>query len=129
MPAFVARVEAAEKAAALAVELRANPKDVKARNRMLKLQLIELDDPVRAARYVDAAVEEGFKTNIPLAIEPLERLSEEAALQLAEWYVGLVARAGTGGKELMATRACKCYTRFFELHPELKKPMYLGRFQ
>jgi len=123
MPAFVARARSAEEAAALAVELRANPKDAKGRDRMLALQLIELDDPVRAARYLDVGDEEGFKTNIPLAVEPLEKLSEDTTLQLAEWYVGLAGRAGTGGRELMAARARRYYTRFFELHADRTDPL------
>ena len=55
---------------------------------------------------------------VPLAAEPLSRLSGDAALKLAEWYVGLMREAGVGGGELMASRARACYLRFFEVHKE-----------
>jgi hypothetical protein len=115
-PAFEARVKSAVEAASLAGRLRENPQDAAARGQMLTLQLLELDQPAEAARYLDAAMEEGLKTNVPLACQPAEKLSEESALKLAEWYVGLVDKAGVGGKELMNARARVCYGRFYEFH-------------
>jgi ABC-type phosphate transport system substrate-binding protein len=115
-PAFEARVKSAAEAASLAGRLREKPQDVAARGRMLTFQLLELDQPAEAARYLDAATDEGLKTNVPLACQPAEKLSEESALKLAEWYVGLVDKAGVGGKELMSARARVCYGRFYEFH-------------
>ena len=118
LPAFTARVESVQEAKALAARLHENPQDVEARRRMLMLHLVELDDPAEASKYLDAASDEATKTNLPLAAEPLEKLPEEAALKLAEWYIGLVGKAGVGGKELMTARARACYVRFFALHKD-----------
>ena len=83
-PAFIARVESVQEARELGVKLRANPQDVASRSRMLLLQLIELDNPAEAVRFLGAAADEAVRTNAPLAAEPLEKVSEEAALKLAE---------------------------------------------
>lgn len=118
LPAYEARVESLREAGKLADVLRANPQDRSARDRMLVIQLVELDNPAEAAKYLDATADEAVKTNLPLATEPADELSEEAALKLAEWYVGLAGKAGIGGKELMSARALACYLRFFELHKD-----------
>jgi len=116
LPAYEARVESLREAGKLADALRANPQNRSARARMLVIQLVELDNPAEAAKYLDVTADEAVKTNLPLATEPVEELSEEAALKLAEWYVSLAGKAGAGGKDLMNTRARACYLRFFELH-------------
>jgi len=117
LPAYEARIESLRKAGKLADALRANPQDRSARDRMLVIQLVELDNPA-AAKYLNATADEAVKTNLPLATEPVDELSEDAALKLAEWYVGLAGKAGIGGTELMNARARACYLRFFEIHKE-----------
>lgn len=117
-PAFEARRQSLSEAASLAGRLRSDPRDIEARMKLFWAQLVELDNPTEAAKYIDVVTAEEFKTYVPLASESAEKLSEEAALKLAEWYVGLVDKAGAGGKELMNTRAKDCYLRFFELHKD-----------
>ena len=118
MPAFTARAQSIQQAEALAVKLRLNSRDVDVRRRMLMIQLIELDQPAEAMKYLDAATDEEMKTNILLAVEPLKKLSAEAAVKLAEWYVALTGKGGVGGEELMAARARACYLYFFTLHKD-----------
>jgi len=84
---------------------------------------MELDHPAEAAQLLKPNDEEELKTNIPLAAEPGENLSEESALRLAEWYVGLVGRAEAGGRELMVARAKNCYRRFFSLHADREEAL------
>ncbi|MCP4379245.1 MAG: leucine-rich repeat domain-containing protein, partial [bacterium] len=118
MPAFAARVQSEREAGALADTLSTSPRDAKARRRMLRVQLVELDRPLEAVKYIDAAEDEATKTNTRLAIESLDRLSEEATLQLAEWYGELANQAGPGGKELMVARSRVCYKQFFKRHKD-----------
>lgn len=122
MAGFAARSDAIREAESLDAKLRAAPDDPVLRQRMLRLQLMELDNPTAAMRYLDAADSEAMKTNIPLAAAPLSDATAEAALRLAEWYAGLVGQAGVGGRELMEARARACYERFFTLH----KPSHDG---
>jgi hypothetical protein len=116
LPAFAGRVESLQAIIPLTASLRANPRSSETRRQLLWLYLVELDDPAEALNYMDAAGEEAIKTNLPLAFEPLENLSKEAVLRLAEWYASLMERANPGGRELMAGRAKAYYQRFFELH-------------
>jgi len=116
--AFEARRESLRQKPELLKRLAGNPQDDEARMRLFWLELVELDDPAEAAKYIDAVQTEEFKTNVPLAVEPVEKMLEDASLSLAEWYVGLVDKAGVGGKELMGRRARSCYDRFFELHKD-----------
>jgi ABC-type phosphate transport system substrate-binding protein len=120
MPAFAARSETTKQLATLESQLRADPQDAKLRRKLLDLHLLELDDPAEAAKFLDAAGagEEALKTNIPLAASALDKLSEDAALMLAEWYTGLIDKAGPGGKELLAGHARNCYLRFFAMHKD-----------
>ncbi|MDD4890558.1 MAG: hypothetical protein PHU85_11595 [Phycisphaerae bacterium] len=118
MPAFVARRDSLRGLATLLADLQDKPQDVALRTRTIQACLVELDDPAEAARHLDAAVEETYKTNIPLAAGPAEKLSEDAALTLGEWYAGLEDKAGVGGKELMTARARGYYARFFTLHKD-----------
>jgi ABC-type phosphate transport system substrate-binding protein len=91
-------------------------KDPESRRKLLMLLLVELDEPAEAVKFLDAATDDTMKTNLPLAARPVAKLSEESALSLAEWYVGLANKAGVGGEELMLARARSSYRRFFALH-------------
>ena len=116
----VGRVDLARKAWALAEWLHYDPKDAEARATLRMLHLVELDDPAEAVKFLDAGADETTKANLPLAIQPVETLSEESALNLAEWYAGLAAKADTAGKELMVAHARGCYLRFFAVHKNRK---------
>ncbi len=118
--AFDARAKSQGEAASLMARLRDDPKNVDARMRIFWTHLVELDNPVEATKFIGVVEDEEFKTYVPLASEPLDKLTEDSVLKLAEWYVGLVVKAGPGGKELMNCRARKYYTRFFELHKDRK---------
>jgi hypothetical protein len=116
LSAFKARAKSMEDVQALASRFEREPEDDELRRRLMHLYLAEVDDVNAAARLVRAVDTEEMKTNIPLAVEPVENLSEVAALRLAEWYVGMMERADVGGRELMAERAKKYYYRFASLH-------------
>jgi len=117
--AFDARTKSVKRLATMESQLREDPRDPTLRRNLLDLHLLELDNPTAAAKFLDAAdsSEESLKTNIPLAVTAVEKLSEDSALKLAEWYGDLIDQAGPGGKEMLTARAQACYRRFFELHP------------
>lgn len=116
LPAFVARAESLRQAETLTARLRTDPRDATARRQMLRLQLLELDNPAAALDYVDVAPDEATRTNLPITAEPVGELSEDAALKLAEWYVGLAGQASPGGRPLLRGRAKAYYIRFFDVH-------------
>ena len=118
LPAFTARRDILKEVDRVTAQWRENPQSPVYRGWMLKTYLLELDNPAEAAKFVDAGSPETIKTNLPLATEPVDKLSEDSALLLAEWYAGMVGNADAGGKELIATRARGYYARFFAQHKD-----------
>ncbi len=118
LPAFKARVKSVRRARELAARLENDPENNEVRRELLKTYLVELDDPAGAEQLIRPADEEELKTNVPVAVQPAESLSRDAALRLAEWYVKLADEAGRGGRELMIARAMEYYSRFYSLHPD-----------
>lgn len=116
MPAFERRVKAVAERADLAALLRKRPEIRSTRKRMLKLLLLELDNPGNAADFLDPSSPESFKVHLPLAAKDPKELEVEALLSLAEWYVELLPEAGKGGRELIECRARRYYRRFYREH-------------
>jgi len=123
LPAFEARAESGRRVQRLAARLRDEPENDEVRRELLMTYLVELDSPAEAERLLRPADEETLKTNVPVAMQPVQSLSKDAALRLAEWYVGLAGEAGTGGRELMVGRAMGYYKRFYSLHEERSDSM------
>jgi hypothetical protein len=88
----------------------------KMRNRMVWLQVAELNDPTGAAKHLGEGCDETFFTNIPLVNAEPETLSAEAAIKLAEWYVSLTDQVSPAGLDLMRNRAKTYYQRFLTVH-------------
>jgi phosphate transport system substrate-binding protein len=109
---FVARDESIKAIATLEDTIKDNPQDIQARGKLTMLYLTQLDEPARAARYLDSTADEKLRTNIPLATSKPNMLSKEALLKLAEWYASLADDASEGGKELMLRRSEGYYKRF-----------------
>lgn len=116
LPAFAARAAAVKEVNGWVTTAETQSLSDQTRQKLLWSYLLEMDDPVRAAKYLDAASEETLKSNLPLAQMKLSEVAEDTAFRLAEWYSALVSKAGVGGQELMARRSRGYYLRFFELH-------------
>lgn len=119
-PAFESRHESMLRAKSLASGQVNNTNDPGIRQELLMLHLVELDDPHAAVKYLDSAKTESIRTHLPLATTPLDQLTAEAALSLAEWYGQLMNQASSGGAELIAAKAKTYYTMFFDLHEDRK---------
>ncbi len=117
LPAFEARVVSVQEWERLRGQLRENPQDAELHSKVIRFCVVELNNPAEALKLVDKSTEEVLKVNLPLALQPEEKLSEESAQKLAEWYVELAGQAGLGGRELMNRQAQNYYLRFFKLHP------------
>jgi hypothetical protein len=88
VPAFLAREEASKRQDSLNAQLKDTPKDPEVCGKLLLLLALELDNPAEAVKFLDSANDEVLKTNLPLAAQPVEKLSQDVALTLAEWYAG-----------------------------------------
>jgi len=118
-----ARLKAMEQAARMAREiedlkkqLEADPKNAAARERLVRLYLIDLDDPAEAAKWVEGVEDESLRKYVPAAAKPLAEAPELACLELGEWYRGLGEEAPPAAKAAMYARAKAYYDRFLQMH-------------
>ncbi|MCX5676831.1 MAG: hypothetical protein NTX87_17715 [Planctomycetota bacterium] len=122
--ALDARLKDLEQAARLGIEvenlkkqLAANPENPAARLRLVRLLLVDLDDPAEAAKHVEGVQDAALAKYVPAAAKPLEEAPELACLELGDWYRGLAETAPPVAKPPMFARAQAYYKRFLEVHP------------
>jgi hypothetical protein len=71
--------------------LKIKPDNAKARMTIVKLYIIEMDDPARANTYLSADVDETWRTYIPLATARPFEIKPSAWRELASWYGKVLA--------------------------------------
>ena len=96
--------------------LKTNPRNHAARQTLVRLHLVNLDDPVEAATYLEGVTDETLRKYVPAAARPVEAAPELACLELGKWYQTLAETAPAGAKGPMLVRAEAYYERFLELH-------------
>jgi WD40 repeat protein/tetratricopeptide (TPR) repeat protein len=96
--------------------LKANPLDAAARPRLVRLYLVEKDNPAEAAKYLGAACDEATKTYVPLLVKDATSLADAVCLELAEWYRSLSAKASAFARPAMLRRAKGYYDVFLAKH-------------
>jgi len=104
--------------AAIQAKLDANPKDAASRTELVRLYLVEMDDPAEAAKFLDETLDEAARKYVPAAARTVEAAPEVECTELGDWYKGLAEQAVTpGSKRAMLRRAQGYYRRFLVLHP------------
>jgi hypothetical protein len=94
------------------------PQNAPLRDRLVRLYLVDLDNPVEAAKYVEGLEDQSLaKYAAAAAAKGLESTPELAAKELGQWYCTLAEGAPAGAKAAMYARAKAYYERFLELHP------------
>jgi hypothetical protein len=96
--------------------LERNPDNVSAREGLVRLYLVNLNDPKRAAEILEGVEDSGLKKYVPAAAKPVDAAPELACLELGEWYAGLAERAPDYAKATMFGRAKTYLDRFLSLH-------------
>ncbi|MCX5674922.1 MAG: HEAT repeat domain-containing protein [Planctomycetota bacterium] len=105
-----------KQAAQLKQRLQANPKDGVSRGALVRLLLIEMDNPDEAAQYVGEGADADMRKYVPAAAKGVAAAPELACLALGQWYHGLVVKADLTAKPAMLARAIAYYERFLALH-------------
>lgn len=113
---LVETMKTAREIAGAKAMLKADPRNQAAREALVRLYLVNLDDPAEAAKYLEGAKNEAFRKYVPAAAKPVEDAPELACLELGRWYRTLAETAPTGAKATMLVRAEAYYERFLELH-------------
>ena len=114
--ALAQKMKTAHDIAEVKALLEMEPANTKVRERLVRLHLIDLDDPAEAAKYVEGVADESLKKLVPAAAKPLEEAPELACLELGEWYRQLGGAAPLPAKAAMFARAKAYYERFLALH-------------
>lgn len=112
---WLTTIERADKEARLLeMKLKARPEDTAARRRLVLLCVLELDDPVRAEKFLNAACDERVRTYLPLVKQAPDQLPAAVCAELGDWYRGLSAKATTSGKIAMLRRAVSYYRAYLD---------------
>ena len=103
--------------AALRAKLEKDPQDAASRTELVRLYLVEMDNPAQAAPFVDEKCDEATRKYVPAAAKPMEEAPELACKELGDWYRGLADQAtAPTTKAAMLRRAKAYYERFVHLH-------------
>jgi len=113
--------EEAQKTAAKISQLegviKANPANTKARDELIRILLVDQDNPVEALKYLNDTSEEKARKYLPIAAGESEEISEALNVEIGQWYYDLAGQAGFLGKAAMLNRAKSYYERFLLMHP------------
>ncbi|MBI1372520.1 MAG: hypothetical protein GC159_07140 [Phycisphaera sp.] len=100
-----------------AAQAASNAAQVKAgADELLRLLVVEMDDPQEARKYTFLTDDAALKANVPLAAKDAEDLDEAQAEQLAKWYQDLASTASSRGKLVALERARGYYERYVAVH-------------
>jgi hypothetical protein len=113
---LLARQRVEKQVGNLKAKIQASPDDAATRNDLVRLCLVELDEPVQAATFLDDSCDESMRKYIPAVAKGVEDAPELACVELGNWYLGLADKAGPAGKGAMLARAYAYYDRFLTLH-------------
>jgi len=83
---------------------------------LVRLLLVEFDDPAKAAGHVAAAEDETLKRIVGLAGKSAMELTEQEAKELGDWYQMRAAAGSANGRSIVMGRAKGCYERFLTVH-------------
>ena len=117
LAALAARQKIEKQIAALQAKLAKDPQDTASRKEIVRLYLVQMDNPAEAAKFVDGTLDEATRRYVPAAAKPLEEAPELACKELGDWYRGLADQAlAPATKAAMLERAKGYYERFVDLH-------------
>jgi sulfatase modifying factor 1 len=114
--------------------LQGKGEDVGVREALIRLYLLELNSPARAAKLVRQDISEELRTYVPMAAKPVTDLPEAACLELAAWYEKLAKTAPAAAGVTALRRAGSCYQQYLAVHekedmPRLKAKVALSEVE
>ncbi len=101
---------------ALAADLAARPDDLAIRERAINICIVELDNPARAAAFINEDTDQILQTYVPMAAGKIDQIAEAPCRELAEWYLRNLKKSSRLGRVAMLWRVAAYYGRFLKLH-------------
>ena len=95
--------------------LKKDPRNLAAREKLIALHLIDMDDPASAAKLLSSDCSETLRTYVPLAAGKVESLAETVCLELAAWYETHAAKNPSAGVAMLL-RARTYYEQYLQKH-------------
>ncbi|MBT3200827.1 MAG: SUMF1/EgtB/PvdO family nonheme iron enzyme [Phycisphaerales bacterium] len=96
-------------------DLKKDPNDVKARNKLIKFYLVEYDKPAEAVKYLNEDADEILRTYIPLALRRPFEVKLSACKEMAKWYGQMLTKeASPHAKANMLRRGIIYCDRFLD---------------
>jgi len=92
------------------------PDDQAIRERAIRICIIELDKPARAAVFVNEDTDQVLQTYVPMAARNIDEIAEAPCRELAEWYLNNLKKLSRFGRAAMLRRVAAYYGRFLKLH-------------
>ncbi|MCX5673397.1 MAG: hypothetical protein NTX87_00155 [Planctomycetota bacterium] len=115
--ALAMKMKVARQIADVKAMLQRDPANIGAREGLVRLCLVDLDDPAEAAGNLAGVADEKLLKYVPAAAKGVEAAPEVACMELADWYRGLAETAPPAAKAAMYARAKAYLARFLEIHP------------
>jgi len=94
--------------------LKADPNDQAARDELVRIYVVEFDNPAEASKKLDLSRDSVAAKFVLLAGMPIERLPPRACVELGNWYRGLAETSSAQGRLFALTRAKRYYERYLE---------------
>jgi len=97
--------------------LKKDAGNTKAREELVLLYVVGLDNPTKAAKLLTDDLDEVTRTYVPLATKKLDGLDEAICMELGDWYYRkLLNDASAAGKPVVLRRAQGYYQQFQKSH-------------
>ena len=110
------RQSSARRLDAMVSVLAGRPDDLAIRERIIKLCIIELDNPARASVFVNEDTDQVLQTYVPMAAKSIDKIAEAPCRELAEWYLNNLKKPSRFGRVAMLRRVVAYYGRFLKFH-------------
>jgi|GEM_PF-3054350 len=99
--------------------LSGNPDDIKTRAAVVKLYIVELDDPAGAVKMLTDDLDEKLRTYVLLAAKNIEDIEAGVCLELGRWYWEMYPSARTSRAKMNVLRRTRaCIERFDSLNTD-----------
>jgi len=103
--------------ARLREKLLADANDSATAHEIIRLYVVDLDQPAEAIKLLSRANDEKLKKLVPLAAQSMASTSEADSAELGDWYVELTGSAASTSKEAMMRRASAYLARYLASGP------------